>query len=211
MSGLLKRLTPGNAEQTGGTGCRPGGRYLRKGQAPLARRPASEGASNVNQHFCSANPRHRGDRWNASTQTFGTDGQGYPSHTALSRNAPTEVLLAVLGAHYSLTPSGNASSSACACKGTTSSLTLTHCLQARDVWSLWAVWHSGSAHQPGCRRPWSPRMTRAMERLATGAKKLTSTWKPELGADDRDYSGNAIPRRWFMCGCSSTLGRQFSS
>jgi len=52
-------------------------------------------------------------------------------------------------------------------------------------------------------------MTRAMERLATGAKKLTSTWKPELGADDRDYSGNAIPRRWFMCGCSSTLGNQW--
>ena len=136
---------------------------------------------------------------------------GFPSHTAMSRNAPTEVLLTVLGAHSSLTPSGTASSSARACGGTTSSLPLTHCLQARDVWSLWAVWHSGSAHQPGCRRPWSPRMTRAMERLATGAKKLTSTWKPELGADDRDYSGNAIPRRWFMCGCSSTLGRQFSS
>ena len=133
------------------------------------------------------------------------------SDSALSRNAPTEVLLAVLGAHSSLTPSGTASSTARACGGTTSSLTLTHCLQARDVWSLWAIWHSGSAHQPGCRRPWSPRMTRAMERLATGAKKLTSTWKAELGADDRDYSGNAIPRRCFMCGCSSTLGRQFSS
>ena len=33
---------------------------------------------------------------------------GIPSHTALSRSAPAEVLLAVLGAHFSLTPSGNA-------------------------------------------------------------------------------------------------------
>ena len=62
--------------------------------------------------------------------TLGLTPPDFATLGAQTGSAPTEVLLAVLGAHSSPTPSGNASSGACACGGTPSSLTLTHCLQA---------------------------------------------------------------------------------